>query len=171
MQFPITCCGLKDDQFPRPGLQNADRPLCHLLSKQQMPVDCVDSGFRLGNSEHRFGIALNISNSQAGDSHMNVTIIGSGYVGLTTGIALAYVGHHVTCVDTDETKIASLRAGKMPFYEPHLAELCTLLDGRLEYSSDPADAIPGSDVVFIAVGTPSLPDGSPNLTYLQAVAA
>lgn len=102
---------------------------------------------------------------------MNVTIIGSGYVGLTTGIALAYVGHHVTCVDTDETKIASLRAGKMPFYEPHLAELCTLLDGRLEYSSDPADAIPGSDVVFIAVGTPSLPDGSPNLTYLQAVAA
>jgi len=101
---------------------------------------------------------------------MNVAILGSGYVGLTTGIALAYIGHQVTCVDTDESKVAILRAGKMPFFEPHLAELCALLDGRLEYSSDPADTIPGSDVVFIAVGTPSLPDGSPDLTYLQAVA-
>jgi len=102
---------------------------------------------------------------------MKITILGSGYVGLTTGVALSYIGHNVTCVDTDESKIAQLRAGRLPIYEPHLAELAALVDGRLQYSSDPGDAIPDADVIFIAVGTPPLPDGSPELSYLRSAAA
>jgi len=83
---------------------------------------------------------------------------------------MAYIGHHVTCVDTDESKIADLRRGMLPIFEPHLAELWALVDGRLEYSSDSAEAISAADAVFIAVGTPPLPDGSPNLSYLRSVA-
>lgn len=102
---------------------------------------------------------------------MNIVILGSGYVGLTTGVTLSYVGHRVTCVDTDEVKIAQLREGNLPIHEPHLAELARLLDGRLQYASDAGDVIPDADVIFIAVGTPPLPDGSPELSYLRAAAA
>lgn len=102
---------------------------------------------------------------------MKVTILGAGYVGLATGITLAYIGHEVTCVDTDESKIADLESGRLPIFEPHLAQLSALAEGRLEYSCHAPEAISAADAIFIAVGTPSLPQGSPNLAYLQAAAA
>ena len=100
---------------------------------------------------------------------MRVAIIGTGYVGLTTGVCLAWIGHDVTCLDSDEAKIAVLRSGQSPFFEPHLAE--TLPEVELRFSTSYAEAIPGADVVFIAVGTPSRPDGKPDLTYLSSAAA
>lgn len=101
---------------------------------------------------------------------MNITILGSGYVGLTTGVALAYIGHHVICVDTNEKKIAELRQGRIPIYEPHLSELASQVGDRLTYSSDSDGAIAAANVVFIAVGTPPQPDGSPDLSYLRSAA-
>ncbi len=101
---------------------------------------------------------------------MNVAIIGTGYVGLTTGAGLAFLGHKVTCIDTDACKIEALKNGKIPFYEPHLAEL--VADGRdnLSFTTQYADAIPEAKVIFIAVGTPLGQDGSPDLRYLKAAA-
>ena len=101
---------------------------------------------------------------------MNVSIIGTGYVGLTTGACLAYLGHKVTCVDADERKIKALEAGKIPFHEPHLAEL--VADGRenLTFTTHYCQAIPQAQVVFIAVGTPPSPSGAPDLKYLEAAA-
>jgi len=99
---------------------------------------------------------------------MRVTVIGTGYVGSVTGACLAYLGHHVTCVDTDESKIAKWQRNEPPIYEPCLAELVTAAGKRIEFSTDLAPAVRASDVIFIAVGTPSCPDGSPDLTYLEA---
>jgi len=99
---------------------------------------------------------------------VRIGIVGTGYVGLNTGACFAFLGHEVTCVDVDEAKVAQLRAGDVPIYEPHLADLLELAPMR--FTTDYAEAIPGADVVFIAVGTPSLADGSPNLTYLRAAA-
>jgi UDPglucose 6-dehydrogenase len=100
----------------------------------------------------------------------NVAIIGSGYVGLTTAVALAYLGHRVTCVDLDEAKIAKLRKGHAPFFEPGLEALLGRVSANLSFTSSYAEAIPSADVVFIAVGTPSMPDGRPDLQYVQAAA-
>lgn len=102
---------------------------------------------------------------------MKVAIVGTGYVGLTTGVVLAYLGHHVTCVDVNPAKLASLKAGKAPIYEPGLEELLALAAERLAFTYSYAEAVPQADVVFIAVGTPPLPDGNPDLQYLQAAAA
>jgi UDPglucose 6-dehydrogenase len=103
---------------------------------------------------------------------MQVTVIGTGYVGTVTGACLAYLGHHVTCVDTDSSKIETLQQGKSPIYEPHLETM--LLEGSrkggIEFTTDLAPAVASSDVIFIAVGTPPLPDGEPNLEYLEAAA-
>ena len=101
---------------------------------------------------------------------MKVCVIGTGYVGLTTGVCLAYLGHDVTCVDIDEAKVELLRAGKSPIYEPYLEDLLALAEPRLSYTTDYAEGMPGADVVFVAVQTPSLPDGGPDLRYLQAAA-
>ena len=101
---------------------------------------------------------------------MNVSIIGTGYVGLTTGACLAYLGHQVTCVDSDERKVNELHHGKIPFYEPHMAELVAEARQNLCFTTQYADAIPKAQVVFIAVGTPSAPNGSPDLRYLEAAA-
>ena len=102
---------------------------------------------------------------------MRVTVIGTGYVGAVTGACLAYLGHRVTCVDTDENKIASLRQGKPPIYEPYLAELLQLAACRGGIDFDTGlSAAAVSDVIFIAVGTPSLPSGEANLEYLAAAA-
>ncbi len=99
-------------------------------------------------------------------------MIGTGYVGLVTGACLAYLGHHVTCVDSDKSKIDALRAGGSLIYEPHLSELLGLAHegGKIDFADDPAPAVRESDVVFIAVGTPSLPSGAPDLRYLEAAA-
>jgi len=101
---------------------------------------------------------------------MKVSIIGTGYVGLTTGACLAFLGHEVTCVDSDEKKIASLQAGKIPIYEPHLTELLVEAKPNLQFCGDYASAVPDAEVVFIAVGTPPGSDGSPDLRYLSAAA-
>src|SRR5580658_1201119 len=103
---------------------------------------------------------------------MRVTVIGTGYVGTVTGACLSYLGHHVTCVDTDETKIAKLQRGESPIYEPYLMDIVALAAkrGGIEFSTDVASATAASDVIFIAVGTPPLPSGEPNLQYLEAAA-
>ncbi len=101
---------------------------------------------------------------------MKVSIIGTGYVGLTTGACLAFLGHEVTCVDSDQKKIASLQAGKTPIYEPHLTELLAEAKPNLQFCCDYASAVPRAEVVFIAVGTPPTADGSPDLRYLSAAA-
>jgi len=101
---------------------------------------------------------------------MNVSIIGTGYVGLTTGACLAFLGHKVTCVDADERKIQALEAGRVPFFEPHMEDLVADARCNLCFTTRYADAIPKADVVFIAVGTPPGPNGSPDLRYLEAAA-
>jgi UDPglucose 6-dehydrogenase len=101
---------------------------------------------------------------------MNVTILGTGYVGLTTGACLAYLGHRVTCVDPDAKKIDALERGEMPFFEPHLAELVADARESLTFTTDYARAIPEAQVIFIAVGTPPGANGAPDLRYLESAA-
>lgn len=101
---------------------------------------------------------------------MRVAIIGTGYVGLTTGVCLGFIGHQVWCLDTDQTKIDNLKAGKIPIYEPFLEEVMEEARGNLHFTSKYEEAIPGAEVVFIAVGTPPTPSGAPNLEYLSQAA-
>jgi UDPglucose 6-dehydrogenase len=99
---------------------------------------------------------------------MNVTVVGTGYVGLVTGACLAHFGLDVTCVDVDEGKIARLKGGSIPIYEPGLEEVVhrNVNAGRLRFSTDVAGAMPEAEVVFLAVGTPPLPDGSADMRYV-----
>jgi UDPglucose 6-dehydrogenase len=103
---------------------------------------------------------------------MNVTVIGTGYVGTVTGVCLAYLGNSVTCVDTDAAKIAVLQRGQSPIYEPHLEEMMAMAAerGGIQYTTELAEAVKRSEVIFIAVGTPPLPSGEANLAYLEAAA-
>ena len=103
---------------------------------------------------------------------MRVTVIGTGYVGTVTGACLAYLGHRVTCVDTDVHKIARLARGESPIFEPLLQELLDLAAGRggIDFRTSIEGAAAESDVIFIAVGTPPLPTGEANLEYLEAAA-
>jgi UDPglucose 6-dehydrogenase len=101
---------------------------------------------------------------------MKVAIIGTGYVGLTTGVTLAFLGHDVTCLDVDAAKIAQLNQGISPIYEPHLDELMAASRSRLNFTTSAKDALSQAEVIFIAVGTPSLADGNPNLAYLKSAA-
>ncbi len=101
---------------------------------------------------------------------MKVGIIGCGYVGLTTGVCLAEIGHRVVCVDNNEEKIKMLLSGRIPIYEPGLDKLLKKNKHRIKFSIDIKDAVVNNEVVFIAVGTPSNPDGSPELSYVENVA-
>lgn len=104
---------------------------------------------------------------------MRVVIIGTGYVGLVSGACFADFGHRVTCVDKDANKIERLKSGHMPIYEPGLDTLVAsnVAAGRLDFSTDPADAVGEADVVFLAVGTPSRRgDGHADLTFVYAAA-
>ena len=101
---------------------------------------------------------------------MRVAIIGTGYVGLTTGVCLAFMGHTVSCLDSDEAKIRALREGKIPIYEPFLEEVFQEALQHLSFTSTYSEAIPDADVVFIAVGTPPTPSVAPNLEYLSQAA-
>src|SRR6195952_1897177 len=96
----------------------------------------------------------------------NVAILGTGYVGLTTGVCLAYLGHEVTCVDPDASKIDALQRGEVPFHEPHLEDRLEQARPNLKFTMDYAEAIPNAQVVFIAVGTPTGVGGAPDLRYL-----
>ena len=101
-----------------------------------------------------------------------ITVVGTGYVGLVSGTCLADIGHNVTCVDIDEDKISRLRKGIIPIYEPGLEQLVkhNVESGRLTFSTSLVEALPGSEAVFIAVGTPSADDGRADLQYVFAVA-
>jgi UDPglucose 6-dehydrogenase len=104
---------------------------------------------------------------------MRVTMVGTGYVGLVSGACFADFGHHVTCVDKDPGKMASLSNGEVPIYEPGLKELvhANQREGRLTFATGLADAVGGADAVFIAVGTPSRRgDGHADLSYVHAAA-
>jgi len=103
---------------------------------------------------------------------MNICMVGTGYVGLVTGTCLADFGMNVVCVDVDEAKIEALQRGQIPIYEPGLEELVARNEraGRLSFSTDLKSAVESSVAIFIAVGTPSLPDGSADLTYVRQVA-
>src|SRR5438105_1964960 len=103
---------------------------------------------------------------------MRLTIIGTGYVGLVTGACFAEVGHQVVCVDNDPVKVKTLRAGGIPIYEPGLEELVkkNTAAGRLTFTSSTAEGVEKSDVIFIAVPTPPLPDGSVDLSFIEKVA-
>ena len=101
---------------------------------------------------------------------MQIAIIGTGYVGLTSGVCFASLGHQVTCVDTDELKIEALDGGKIPIYEPGLEELLAESRSNLRFTARAEEAISSAEVVFLAVGTPSLPNGSPDLSYVRAAA-
>ena len=103
---------------------------------------------------------------------MKLTIIGSGYVGLTTGACFAKVGHHVICVDSNPKKIESLLAGQIPIYEPGLEEIVkqTVASGRLRFTTSTEEGVDFADVVFIAVPTPPNPDGSVDLRFIEKVA-
>ncbi len=103
---------------------------------------------------------------------MNVTIFGTGYVGLVTGACLAEVGHHVICIDIDKKKIEGLKKGIIPIYEPGLEAIVieNVKEGRLSFSSDSHVGIKHASIQFIAVGTPPDEDGSADLHYVLSVA-
>ena len=103
---------------------------------------------------------------------MEIAVVGTGYVGLVTGAGLADFGNDVICVDIDEKKIAALRKGIIPIYEPGLDKLVSknVQEKRLRFTTDLAEAIGAARAIFIAVGTPPKPDGSADLRYVEDVA-
>ena len=103
---------------------------------------------------------------------MNIAIIGTGYVGLVTGVCFAEFGVHVTCADVDAERIARLARGEVPIFEPRVSELLqkNLQEDRISFTSDTGQAVRDSLVIFIAVGTPSNGDGSADLRYVEEVA-
>ncbi len=100
---------------------------------------------------------------------MNVSVIGTGYVGLVTGACLAEIGHRVVCMDDDAAKVETLRQGRMPVYEPHLESMVARnrRSGRLEFTSDVSEAVHQAAVIFICVNTPPRPDGEADLTFVE----
>ena len=103
---------------------------------------------------------------------MRVCVIGTGYVGLVTGVCLAHVGHEVICIDNNEEKVKLLKSGQSPIYEPGLTELMqqSTQSGLLKFSSDLGAGVEHGDILFIAVGTPPLPTGESDTRYVEAVA-
>jgi len=103
---------------------------------------------------------------------MRISVVGTGYVGLVVGVCMADLGFEVCCVDLDADKIARLREGQVPIYEPGLQPIMarSQREDRLTFTTDAASAIVDSEVVFIAVGTPGLPDGSADISGVLAVA-
>ncbi len=104
---------------------------------------------------------------------MNIAIVGSGYVGLVTGACFSELGNQVICVDNDAKKVAALKKGVIPIYEPGLEELIKINVGkkRLKFSTNIKEAIKASEIIFIAVGTPPLDNGEADLTGIENVAS
>jgi len=102
----------------------------------------------------------------------NITIVGTGYVGLVSGTCLAELGNQVVCIDIDNAKIKNLRKGVIPFYEPGLDKLVTknIKAKKLSFDTDIIKAIQKSEIIFIAVGTPSMENGEANLSFVEKVA-
>jgi UDPglucose 6-dehydrogenase len=102
---------------------------------------------------------------------MRVVVIGTGYVGLTTATVLSYIGNSVTCLDINAEKISQLQQGILPIHEPHLDEVFEQVRHTMRFTTDYAEAdLPNTEVIIIAVGTPSLPDGNADLVYLSQAA-
>ena len=103
---------------------------------------------------------------------MKISIIGTGYVGLVTGTCFAEAGHKVICVDCDAEKVELLKAGGIPIYEPGLEEMIkrNVGGGRLSFTTSTKEGVEKSDVIFIAVPTPPLPDGAVDLSFIEGVA-
>ena len=103
---------------------------------------------------------------------MRVCVIGTGYVGLVTGVCLAHIGHQVICVDNNEEKVKLMKSGQSPIYEPGLSELMQSAteSGRLEFTSDLGLGVKHGEILFVAVGTPPLPTGESDTRYVEAVA-
>jgi UDPglucose 6-dehydrogenase len=104
---------------------------------------------------------------------MRISIVGSGYVGLVSGAGLSDVGHHVVCMDIDESRVEGLKNGIVPIYEPGLGQMLkrNSSQGRLEFTTSVEKAVEHAEVLFIAVGTPPDEDGSADLSHVLAVAA
>ena len=102
---------------------------------------------------------------------MKLAVIGTGYVGLVTGACFAEMGNHVVCVDVDQEKLARLKRGKIPIYEPGLEQIVqrNFARGSLEFTDDLKAALDGTQVAMIAVGTPPGDDGSADLRYVLSV--
>ncbi len=101
---------------------------------------------------------------------MRLTVIGTGYVGLNTGVAAAYVGHNVVCVDKDPVKLELLNDGKSPIHEQGLDDLLAHVRDRMRFTADTADAVRDADIILIAVGTPSKENGEADTRYVEAAA-
>jgi UDPglucose 6-dehydrogenase len=103
---------------------------------------------------------------------MRVCVIGTGYVGLVTGACLAQIGHHVICIDNNAEKVAFMKAGQSPIFEPGLSEIMqsAMQAGRLEFSTDLSAGVHHGEILFIAVGTPPLPTGESDTRYVESVA-
>jgi UDPglucose 6-dehydrogenase len=103
---------------------------------------------------------------------MRVCVIGTGYVGLVTGVCLSHIGHDVICVDNNEEKVKLMQSGQSPIYEPGLSELMksSSASGKLHFTSDLAKGVAHGEILFIAVGTPPLPTGESDTRYVEAVA-
>lgn len=103
---------------------------------------------------------------------MRVCVIGTGYVGLVTGACLAHSGHHVICVDNNEEKVKLMKAGQSPIFEPGLSEIIqtAIQSGLIEFTTDLGAGVAHGQVLFIAVGTPALPNGESDTRYVEAVA-
>jgi UDPglucose 6-dehydrogenase len=103
---------------------------------------------------------------------MRVCVVGTGYVGLVTGACLAHVGHHVICVDNNEEKVKLMKTGQSPIYEPGLAEILqsAIQAGKIEFTTNLAEGVAHGQILFIAVGTPALPNGESDTRYVEAVA-
>lgn len=103
---------------------------------------------------------------------MKISVIGTGYVGLVTGVCLSEIGHFVTCIDIDEKKVNMMKQGISPIYEPGLEDLMkkNIKDGRLNFSSDHKSSFVNSDVIYIAVGTPQKMSGAADLSYIEEAA-
>src|SRR5947208_10695686 len=103
---------------------------------------------------------------------MRIGMIGAGYVGLTTGACFAQLGHRVRCIDIDAHRIEALKRGIVPIYEPGLDEIVQehMRSGHLDFSDVIAESCADCDVIFLAVGTPSRPDGAINLGFIESAA-
>lgn len=103
---------------------------------------------------------------------MRVCVIGTGYVGLVTGVCLAHTGHHVICVDNNEEKVKMMKAGQSPIYEPGLSEMMQSCSsaGNLEFTSDLGEGVNHGEILFVAVGTPPLPTGESDTRFVEMVA-
>ncbi|WP_088892757.1 UDP-glucose dehydrogenase family protein [Leptolyngbya ohadii] len=103
---------------------------------------------------------------------MRVCVIGTGYVGLVTGVCLAHIGHQVICVDNNEEKVKLMQSGQSPIFEPGLSELMqnAIQNGNIEFTTDLGAGVQHGEILFIAVGTPPLPNGESDTRYVEAVA-